>query len=223
MPPLFHHLRNVVITIFSLRNMLLQALACIITYFIVISGFDWVYFITVHGSRFSAFVSPAIGIGMLVPIFGISLLYIIAKVKKDARLLVVTWALVQSAMLGWLVSSFYKAFTGRVQPPRQISDIFVDMSRNWNFGFFEHGIFWGWPSSHTTVAFAMSFAIISLFLKRKKIVWLAFFYALYIGIGISMQIHWFSEFIAGAIIGAIIGTAVGTNFQTKLSHTKESN
>jgi membrane-associated phospholipid phosphatase len=178
-----------------------------------------VYFLYVHGSLLSTYLSPAVGIGGLVPIFGLPLLYLIAKVRNDKVLLVTTWALTQAAVLGWCVSSMYKAFTGRVQPPRVITNAMVDMSRNWNFGFLKQGIFWGWPSSHTTVAFAMSFTLITLYKKHPKqkiIFWLAIIYAFYIGIGISMQIHWFSEFIAGALIGGMIGTTVGKSFRVKL-------
>jgi membrane-associated phospholipid phosphatase len=37
-------------------------------------------------------------------------------------------------------------------------------------------------------------------------------YALYIGLGVSMTIHWFSDFAAGAIIGSAIGAVVGKSF-----------
>jgi membrane-associated phospholipid phosphatase len=75
-------------------------------------------------------------------------------------------------------------------------------------------MFWGWPSSHTTVAFAMAFAIFTLYPKQKWLGLLAIIYALYIGIGVSMTIHWFSDFLAGAIIGTIIGMVVGKSFLT---------
>lgn len=217
MLPLFYNLRETVAAIFSVRNIVVQVLACVLTYIIVISGFDWNYFIFVQTSPLHTYLSPAVGVGGLVPMFGLPLLYVVAKLTKRNVLLITTWALAQAAALGWVISSTYKAFTGRVQPPRGLFVPLIDASHNWNFGFLEHGIFWGWPSSHTTVAFAMSFALISLYLKRKDILWIALFYAFYIGIGISMQIHWFSEFVAGAIIGTIIGIAVGTSFRKKIS------
>jgi hypothetical protein len=40
----------------------------------------------------------------------------------------------------------------------------------------------------------------------------ALLYAFYIGLGVSVTIHWFSEFVAGAIIGSVIGTVVGRSF-----------
>jgi membrane-associated phospholipid phosphatase len=214
--PIFYKIKKTCTAIFSLRNILLQVLACVISYIIVISGFDWAYFKFVHNSALSTYLSPATGIGALVPMFGLPLLYIVAKLRKQKELLTVTWTLSQAAMLAWIISSTYKAFTGRVQPPRVITDTLTDMSLNWNFGFMEHGIFWGWPSSHTTVAFAISFALIALYPKRKAIIIPAFIYAIYIGLGISMQIHWFSEFAAGSIIGTIIGLAVGKSFRKKI-------
>jgi len=41
-------------------------------------------------------------------------------------------------------------------------------------------------------------------------------YALYIGVGVSMTIHWFSDFVAGAIVGAVIGITVGNAFNERL-------
>lgn len=103
-----------------------------------------------------------------------------------------------------------------MQPPHALASSLADTSRDWNFGFLHHGIFWGWPSSHTVVAFSMAYALIAVYPQRKAVTYPALIYALYIGIGVSTRIHWFSEFIAGAIIGAIIGTVVGKSFHNKL-------
>jgi membrane-associated phospholipid phosphatase len=86
------------------------------------------------------------------------------------------------------------------------------MSRQFNFGFFEHGIFWGWPSSHTTVAFATMVALyIVLKEKHRTLGILALMYAWYIGIAVPFQIHWFSEFVAGILFGTLVGVIVGKN------------
>jgi hypothetical protein len=37
-------------------------------------------------------------------------------------------------------------------------------------------------------------------------------YALYIGLGVSMTIPWFSDFPAGAVLGTAIGTVVGKSY-----------
>lgn len=123
----------------------------------------------------------------------------------------------QAAFLGYLVSIFYKSLTGRMPPPFHFSGesagFLIDNSRDWNFGFLQHGIFWGWPSSHTTVAFAMAFSIIYFYPKNKTLCILAFLYALYVGLSVSTNIHWFSEFVAGAIIGAVAGATVSKHFR----------
>jgi membrane-associated phospholipid phosphatase len=43
---------------------------------------------------------------------------------------------------------------------------------------------------------------------------LAILYAFYVGMGVSMTIHWFSDFVAGAIIGSVIGAVVGKSFRS---------
>ena len=91
----------------------------------------------------------------------------------------------------------------------------VDSSHGFQFGLLKGGIFWGWPSSHTTVTFAMTLCLITLYPKNKIFVFFALLYALYIGLGVSVTIHWFSEFVAGAIIGSVIGTVVGRSFRIK--------
>jgi membrane-associated phospholipid phosphatase len=58
----------------------------------------------------------------------------------------------------------------------------------------------------------MAAAVLTLFPKQRWLGCVAIAYALYIGIGVSMTIHWFSDFTAGAIIGTAIGAVVGKSF-----------
>jgi membrane-associated phospholipid phosphatase len=39
---------------------------------------------------------------------------------------------------------------------------------------------------------------------------------LYVGLSVSVTIHWFSEFVAGAIFGSLIGVVVGRSFRKAL-------
>jgi len=117
--------------------------------------------------------------------------------------------------------TFYKALTGRVHPPRLLIESTIDISQEFRFGFLRGGVFWGWPSSHTTMAFAMSITLLMLYPKNKIVRYLALIYALYIGFGVSISIHWFSDFVAGAIIGTVIGIVVGKSFRgdfAKIQH-----
>jgi membrane-associated phospholipid phosphatase len=61
----------------------------------------------------------------------------------------------------------------------------------------------------------MAATVIALYPLRKKIAISAAVYALYIGLGVSVTIHWFSDFIAGAIIGTVIGLVVATSYRKR--------
>jgi membrane-associated phospholipid phosphatase len=99
----------------------------------------------------------------------------------------------------------------------------VDSSHGFQFGFLKGGVFWGWPSSHTTVAFAMAACLIALYPKNKMLVPLSALYALYVGFAVSVTIHWLSEFVAGAIIGSMIGMVVGRSFKAKPAGSHSEN
>ncbi|MEN9337749.1 MAG: hypothetical protein RIQ41_63 [Candidatus Parcubacteria bacterium] len=207
-----NNLKRILVDSFTGKNLLWQLCAAILTGIIVLSGFDWQYFLFVRGETLNAFFNPALFGGFLIPILLPFVLLIVGLVRNDTQAKVIGWMLAQAAFLGWAISSLYKAFTGRVQP--NVLDIIHDSSRNFQFGFLEHGIFWGWPSSHTTVAFSIVFALTTFLGKKYPSVHiLAYTYAFYIGIGVSLRIHWFSEFVAGAIIGTVIGVAVGKTWR----------
>ncbi len=69
------------------------------------------------------------------------------------------------------------------------------------------------PSSHTTVAFAMSAALWRLYSKNKMVRGFAMLYAFFNVVGVSMTIHWFSDCVAGTIFGTVIGITGGKIFR----------
>jgi len=203
--------------IFSLENLKWHFLMIVLTFLIVYSSLDWQYFLSVRNETLNQFFFPALSLGFLIPfLLPLILILIGFSLKKYKIYLFYAVAIFQTTAVSWLVSVFYKALTGRVQPSVQNIDENINQSLNWNFGFFEHGIFWGWPSSHTTVAFAMMATIIILLQKKYSFLkYLIIFYAFYIGFATSLRIHWFSEFIAGMIIGTLAGIVVGKYWQNK--------
>lgn len=206
---------------FSNKNIFWHLLAIVLTAVIVFTGLDWGYFLFVRSELLNTIFFPAIVVGGILPMLFPLGLVIFGRGRRNVAVEVYGWALMQAAILGWVISSLYKSVTGRVQPDLLNIIVTTDQSRNWNFGFWEHGIFWGWPSSHTTVAFAMvATFIIVLGNKKPAAKWLAIAYALYIGIAVSLRIHWFSEFVAGAIIGTVIGITVGKWWKQKLTSDK---
>lgn len=198
--------------IFSAKNLFWHLLAIILTYFLVVSGFDWKYFLIFNNSTLQSVLFSAAILGGLLPLILPVGFYIVGRIKNSTALQNTAYAVLQAGFFGWFVSSLYKAFTGRIQPPLYSTSL-ADISHAFNFGFLEHGIFWGWPSSHTTVAFAIAVTIFFLYPKNLFVRIFSIAFAFYIGIGISMSIHWFSDFVAGAILGSLIGYVVGKSFQ----------
>lgn len=194
---------------FKGRMILWHALAIILTVILVSSGFDWRYFECTRSPELRNGMFFAVIIGQCVPMILPLSLVLAGGIFQDAATSRVGWALGQAALIGWFIASAYKSVTGRVHPPRGVA---MDTSRVFHFGFMRGGIFWGWPSSHTATAFAMALALFTLFPKQKWLRIAALAYALYIGLGVSITIHWFSDFVAGAIIGTVIGVTVGKNF-----------
>ncbi|MEK7673248.1 MAG: phosphatase PAP2 family protein [Patescibacteria group bacterium] len=189
---------------FNLKNLPYHLIAILLTYIIVTSGFDWLYYISTQNPTLQSVLWPAVVIGSLGTLILIVSLLFISFVTGNAKLWNTTKALIQAALLALIISSFYKALTGRSHP----GELGLDNSTIFQFGWWRGGVFWGWPSGHTTTAFALGTTAYFLY-PKSKFKYLATLYAFYIGIGISVNIHWFSDFIAGAIFGTIIGKTVG--------------
>lgn len=194
-------------------NLLWHALAIGLTFGLVETGVDWSYFEYTRGDIFLYVTLPAAIGGFFVPIILPVGMYIIGGLRKNPRLLRGSAIIAQAELIALFISSTYKAFTGRIQPEFFTHLSNVDISHQFNFGFLQHGIFWGWPSSHTAVAFAMVATVFFLYPYSRPLRYMAALYALYIAFGVSISIHWLSDVVAGAIIGTAIGSAIARNFR----------
>lgn len=208
----FYDLSRNTIKCFKGHNLLWHVLAIVLTYFSVSSGFDWLYFEYSRNPILQSTLFPAVRLGGRLPVIVPLTLYIVGKVRNKLEVINTAFALGQSVLIGLLIAALYKAFTGRVHPPRLLTPDTSDISHLFQFGVLRGGVFWGWPSSHTTIAFAMAMTLFMLYPKNKILRCFTIMYALYIGIGVSISIHWFSDFVAGAIIGTVIGVVVGKIF-----------
>jgi len=216
MSALFYQLPKTLKHIFQLRNLSWFCAGAIVTYVCVATGFDWLWYtrtFSVHG-----FLFPAAFIGLLLPVIAPLTFLLVGSTKKSLRALNTGWALGQAAVLGVVISSIIKVFTGR-PGPTQITAM-IDTSHVFRFGFWKGGAFFGWPSSHTTVAFAMALTLVALFPDKKWVRYSAMAYAWYVGISVSASIHWFSDFVAGAILGTLIGMGVGQTFYKRYLQKK---
>ncbi len=195
---------------FTGRRLIWHVVAILLTLILVWSGFDWRWFLATRNPALRSWMWPAVGIGGLLPLALPLILFLIGILARNAKVILTGWALGQAALLGSLVSSAYKAFTGRAHPAHSVG---ADISHVFHFGWLRGGVFWGWPSSHATIAFAMAVTVFTLHPKPRWLGWAVILYACYVGLGVSMTIHWFSDFVAGAIVGSVIGTVVGKSLK----------
>ena len=196
------------------KRIIFHIIAIIATVIIVQSNLDWRYLVAIHNIGLMQALFPAVIIGGFLPVSLPFFMIVLGYLYDRPRWSVTGWAIGQAALIGSIISSAYKALTGRTQP--DLTQFILNSSHGFHFGLFRHGIFWGWPSSHTTIAFAMACAVIVLYPRRRVVAVCVIAYAFYIGIGVSFSIHWLSEFVAGAFIGIAIGIAVGRSFQKQL-------
>jgi membrane-associated phospholipid phosphatase len=222
----FYKMGNNAIGSFEYNYGLNYGLGSVGTYGIIKSGIDWKW------NRFAKNNKSVSNTGMFSAILGgivpLALplgMYFNGRSKDDLRLQATGLALGQSAILALGISSGIKVFTGR-KPPGILDPTSEnsDYSADFDFGFLRRGAFNGWPSSHTTVAFAMASTLCEMYPDNTALKIGAYTYATAIGLGVSVSIHWFSDAFAGALIGYAIGKSVGRSFNQLLQdNTNEKN
>jgi len=194
---------------FKGRRIVWHVIAILLTVILVTSGFDWHYYLATRSHTLRSWMFPAVVIGGLLPLALPPILLALGIIARNARVILTGWAVGQAELLGALIVAAYKAITGRAHPAHFAG---ADISHVFHFGWMRGGVFWGWPSSHATIAFAMAVAVFTLCPKQRWLGWVVILYACYVGLGVSLTIHWFSDFAAGAIIGSVIGAVVGKSF-----------
>ena len=205
----FSTLPRNIIECFKGRMLVWQLTAIILTLALVVSGLDWQYFLCTRSPILRSCLWPAVPIGGLLPIALPLVLLVLGSVARSAPTRVMAWAIIQAEVIAGIIAAGYKAVTGRAHPAHGVS---ADLTHVFKFGLLRGGVFWGWPSSHTTIAFAMAVTVFRLFPKQRWLGYLAITYAFYVGLGVSMTIHWFSDFVAGALIGTVVGVVVTNSF-----------
>jgi hypothetical protein len=161
-----------------------------LTVAIVVSGFERRYISSTRESTLLRWLWPAVPIGGLVPILLPLGLLAVGSVSRSATMRMVGWGIGQAEVIGGIIAAAYKAVTGRAHPTHSVD---VDLTHNFRFGLVRGGIFWGWPSSRTTIAFAMTVTVFGLFPRPRWVGCLSIGQDVYIGLGYR-TIHWFPDF-----------------------------
>lgn len=188
---------------------ILLAICC--TILLIFSGIDWQWAKLSDQYRIIQYLGiPSVFIGMVVPV--VLPLYFFVKRKSNVKNSMLSAVSFKAFLSAWAFSTFCKAFTNRLTR-EPFEDLGVtDFSQQFRFGFLQGENLWeslieGFPSGHTMTAFAMSFAILP-FLTSSKTRQMAIIYAVYIGLGVSVTVHWLSDALAGALIGIALGNII---------------
>jgi hypothetical protein len=156
-------------------------------------------------------------------------MYFIGRSKMDERMQIAGLALTQSLVIATGSSVRMTAGTGRAKPgivdvaDHRRSDETSDFSGDFEWGFIKRSFIAGWPSGHTANAFAAAATLAEIYSDNTFVKVSAYSYAVLVGLGTSVCVHWSSEVFAGALIGYAVGKTVGMSFNKLLSDNDESN
>lgn len=188
------------------------------TYYLVNDEVDWRYNLYFRDRRQLQWLTfPSVIIGSLGPVVLPLYLQYYGKKEGNRHKRYAAYATGQALIVSLAITSTYKALTGRLEPGfRNDEDRSLQESKKFQFGFFNNGIFNGWPSGHATTAMAIATSLVYIYPERKtEHLWL-YGTAAYVAFGITTNIHWLSDGVAGALMGYGIGKTVGIKYHNLL-------
>lgn len=155
--------------------------------------------------------TPGMMMGTFFPVLVPGYMYFIS----DNKALNNTGAVAaQATAVAFLYNNILKAVSGREHPDAEKNS--GKMSRDFKWGFFRRGVFYGWPSGHSMTNAALAMSIASYNRDNPFVVAGCGMYASYIAtsmvLGAKGEAHWFSDAVAGVLMGASIGWYIGGTF-----------
>jgi membrane-associated phospholipid phosphatase len=196
------------------------------TWAFIKTGLDWTWrTIAYDNAWLPAIGMPTVFIGYAVPGIVPLAVYLTGRSFNDEKLQITGMALAQTLFLTLGINAILKMSTGRALPGIVTG---LDHTRNMRtddfsgeFTLFNLNFIGGWPSSHTATAFSAAAAIAELYHDNPTVKGVAYTYAILMGLGVSVSVHWASDVFAGAFIGYAIGKTVGKSYRRLRDHRVE--
>ena len=167
--------------------------------------------------EYSKWAHPVVYTGMFLPFIAGGSLYAYSKIKNDDETLGASFAVLQASMIQLIYNSALKAITGRPNPDWRHNSDMESLSKTFRFGFMRGGMFWGWPSGHTSTTMAVVSSLINYYPDKTWIKIAGYSLVAYTIFGVSSVnrggMHWFSDAIAAAFISYAIGATVGKYYR----------
>ena len=195
--------------------------ACFGTLIFVETGIDWHWRnVVFNNARISGLGLPELYAGYVIPVLTPITAYTIGRFTKDPKLQIAGMALLQTLIVTTSIQAPLKMITGRASPGivtelDHTKDFRTDNFSN-EFNWFNMNFIAGWPSGHTANAFAAAATLSEIYHNNLWLKIGVYTYAAIIGVGVTLDVHWASDALAGALIGYAIGKTVGRSFRRLL-------
>ena len=169
---------------------------------------------------------PIIRTALYIPIVTGGSLFVYGKLKRDDRAVGASFAVIQSSLVAFVYNSLLKAVTGRPNPDWEHNPDMMDLSKTFRFGFLRGGIYWGWPSGHTSSLMAVVSALTNFYSEKTWLKVAGYSMVAYMMYGVSSLhrggMHWFSDAVAAAFMSYAIGSTIGKYYRSKFQTPVDS-
>lgn len=221
---LFSNIGNNIRDIFSGSNLYLHLAGVSSTVLIAATNTDYYVnkFFNEH-KELGAVASPITRIGFYLPFVVGGSLYAYGKLKPDDETLGASFAVIQSSLIALAYNSMLKAITGRPHPDPDNTNDMESLSKTFRFGFLRGGVFWGWPSGHTSSTMAVVSSLTSYYPNNSWLKAAGYSLVAYMIYGVTSvhggRMHWFSDAVAAAFMSYAIGSTVGRFYRSKFNQS----
>lgn len=224
---LFGNIGNNIVNSFRGDNLYLHLAGIASTFIIVTTDIDYkVHKFFYDHEGFGKAARPIIYAGMFIPFVTGGSLYAYGKFSKDDRAVAASFAVLQSSLVTFLYNSLLKAITGRPNPDWQHHSDMKALSKTFRFGFMRGGIFWGWPSGHTSSTMAVVSALTNFYPEKTWLKIAGYSLVAYMMYGVSSLhrggMHWFSDAVAAALMSYAVGSTIGKYYRSKFEPSESS-
>ena len=162
---------------------------------------------------------PVVRAAMYFPIVIFGSLFAYGKLHKDYEAVGASYAVLQSSIIAFGYNTILKGLTGRPGPDWRHNDDMEDLSKTFRFGFLRGGVFWGWPSGHTSSTMTIVSALTSFYPHKTWLKAMGYSYVAYMVLGVSSVnrggMHWFSDAVAASLMSYAIGSTVGKYYRSR--------
>lgn len=225
---LFGNFGNNILNSFKGNNLYLHLAGIALTSVLVTQDVDYkVEHFFNQNPEYGQWARPILVTGQLLPFIVGGGLYAYGKFDNNSEYVGASFAVLQASLIEFLYNSTLKAITGRPGPDWRHNTDMESLSKTFRFGFLRGGIFWGWPSGHTSTTMAVVSALTNYFPEAAWLKIVGYSWVAYTIFGVSSVnrggMHWFSDAIAAALMSYAVGSTVGKYYRSVYNNAVSSN